>query len=111
MLRRLFGAAAKVLPGKVPEGQAAYAIGDVHGRLDLLEALLSCIAEDARRHEADQARSLVQGLGRTRRFAGAGFLQRGNHTPPLTVASARRDRAPNVVVEAHQADGVALSKE
>lgn len=59
MLRRLFGAAAKVLPGRVPAGQAAYAIGDVHGRLDLLEDLLSRISEDARRHHADQARSLV----------------------------------------------------
>ena len=59
MLRRLFGAAAKVLPGRVPAGQAAYAIGDIHGRLDLLEHLLSRISEDARRHHADQARSLV----------------------------------------------------
>jgi serine/threonine protein phosphatase 1 len=59
MLRRLFGAAAKVLPGRVPAGQAAYAIGDVHGRLDLLEVLLSRISKDARRHRADQARSLV----------------------------------------------------
>lgn len=59
MLRRLFGAAAKATPGRVPAGQAAYAIGDVHGRLDLLEDLLSRISEDARRHHADQARSLV----------------------------------------------------
>src|SRR5216683_166335 len=59
MLRRLFGGGAKVRPGKVPAGQAAYAIGDVHGRLDLLEDLLSRISEDARRHQADQACSLV----------------------------------------------------
>ena len=59
MLRRLFGGGAKVRPGTVPAGQAAYAIGDIHGRLDLLEDLLSRIAEDARRNHTDQARQLV----------------------------------------------------
>ncbi len=59
MLRRLFGGGAKVRPGTVPAGQAVYAVGDIHGRLDLLEDLLSRIAEDARRHSADQARQLV----------------------------------------------------
>ena len=58
MLRRLFGGRAKVRPGTVPAGQAVYAIGDIHGRLDLLEHLLSRIAEDAR-HHADQTRQLV----------------------------------------------------
>ena len=53
MLRRLFGGRTKVRPGTVPAGQAVYAIGDIHGRLDLLEDLLSRIAEDARRHPAD----------------------------------------------------------
>ena len=59
MLRRLFGGGAKVEAGRVPAGQAVYAIGDVHGRLDLLEDLLSRISEDARRYPADQVRSLV----------------------------------------------------
>jgi len=59
MLRRLFGGGPKVLPGMVPAGQAAYAIGDVHGRLDLLEDLLGRILEDASRHPADHVRSLV----------------------------------------------------
>jgi serine/threonine protein phosphatase 1 len=36
-----------------------YAIGDVHGRLDLLEDLLARIREDADRHQADSARSLI----------------------------------------------------
>jgi serine/threonine protein phosphatase 1 len=31
-----------------PRGQRAYAIGDVHGRLDLLEVLLSRIEEEIR---------------------------------------------------------------
>lgn len=35
---------------QVPEGVRVYAIGDIHGRLDLLDALLASIAED------DQAR-------------------------------------------------------
>jgi calcineurin-like phosphoesterase family protein len=59
MLRRLFGGRTKVRPGTVPAGQAVYAVGDVHGRLDLLEDLLSRIAEDARHHPADHARQLV----------------------------------------------------
>ncbi len=59
MLRRFFGGGAKARPGTIPAGQAAYAIGDVHGRLDLLEDLLSRISRDARRHEADELRHLV----------------------------------------------------
>jgi serine/threonine protein phosphatase 1 len=31
----------------VPEGERVYAIGDIHGRLDLLDALLEMIAEDS----------------------------------------------------------------
>lgn len=59
MLRRLFGLAPATLPGTVPAGQAVYAIGDVHGRLDLLEDLLVRIREDAGRHSTDTARSLI----------------------------------------------------
>ncbi len=59
MLRRLFGGSPKVQLGRVPAGQAAYAIGDIHGRLDLLEDLLVRIFEDARQHQGDRARSLV----------------------------------------------------
>jgi serine/threonine protein phosphatase 1 len=59
MLRRLFGLAPATRPGTVPAGQAVYAIGDVHGRLDLLEDLLARIRDDAARHSADEARSLV----------------------------------------------------
>jgi serine/threonine protein phosphatase 1 len=59
MLRRLFGLAPATRPGTVPAGQAVYAIGDVHGRLDLLEDLLARIREDAGQHTTDQARSLI----------------------------------------------------
>lgn len=38
----------------IPEGQRVYAVGDVHGRLDLLEPLVSLIEQDdARRGPAD----------------------------------------------------------
>jgi serine/threonine protein phosphatase 1 len=38
----------------VPEGQRVYAIGDIHGRLDLFEQLIAAIdADDASRPEAD----------------------------------------------------------
>jgi len=59
MFRRLFGRGASGRPGTIPPGHAAYAIGDVHGRLDLLRELLQRIADDAARHPADAARSLV----------------------------------------------------
>ena len=45
MLSKLFSAPSKT--ASVPEGQRIYAIGDVHGRRDLLDAMLEKIAEDA----------------------------------------------------------------
>lgn len=49
MIRKLFGAARRAQSsyGSVPDGVRAYAIGDVHGRLDLLDELLARIAADA----------------------------------------------------------------
>lgn len=44
-LASLFRTEATV--SRTPEGRAIYAIGDVHGRADLLEALLAAIAADA----------------------------------------------------------------
>jgi serine/threonine protein phosphatase 1 len=43
----------------VAAGLAVYAIGDIHGRLDLLTDLLAQVAVDAERHPADQRRELV----------------------------------------------------
>lgn len=43
----------------MPPGHAVYAVGDIHGRADLLDALLTRIAADAARHPADAARTLV----------------------------------------------------
>jgi serine/threonine protein phosphatase 1 len=48
VLKRLFRNAPKVEPPAwaVPEGQRIYAIGDIHGRSDLLDALLDQIGAD-----------------------------------------------------------------
>jgi serine/threonine protein phosphatase 1 len=59
MLRRLLGIGPATRPGSIPAGQVVYAIGDVHGRLDLLEDLLALIREDAGRHPAESARTLI----------------------------------------------------
>ncbi|MFZ2996189.1 metallophosphoesterase [Sphingobium sp.] len=52
MIRRLFSAFAAApidAPrGLVPDGQRIYAVGDIHGRLDLLDDLLDRIAADER---------------------------------------------------------------
>jgi len=46
-LRQFFTRTAEPGPPRsVPEGQRVYAVGDVHGRLDLFDALLSAIAAD-----------------------------------------------------------------
>lgn len=56
MLRKLFGArqaASHSLEHAVPAGERVYAIGDIHGRLDLLDALLEQVdADDAARGSA-----------------------------------------------------------
>ena len=52
VLKRLFGRTAKPEPRRfcVPAGQRIYAIGDIHGRRDLLDTLLERIdADDATR--------------------------------------------------------------
>ena len=62
MLNRLFssrdkrnktrGSGARRGPARVPDGLRLYAIGDIHGRLDLLTTLLSRIRADRERHGA-----------------------------------------------------------
>ena len=44
---------------RVPAGHAVYAVGDVHGRADLLDELLVGISADAAEHDADQRRWLI----------------------------------------------------
>lgn len=55
MLRKFFGAPRLAAPPPaVPVKQRVYAIGDIHGRLDLLDALMTRIdADDARRGMAE----------------------------------------------------------
>jgi serine/threonine protein phosphatase 1 len=49
-----------VLPSAaVADGRAIYAIGDIHGRLDLITELLAKIAVDAGRHPEDRERRLI----------------------------------------------------
>jgi serine/threonine protein phosphatase 1 len=59
MFRRLFGLGPTVLPGNIPAGQSVYAIGDVHGRLDLLDDLLVRIRVDADQHAQGDALTLI----------------------------------------------------
>ncbi len=44
---------------EVPEGRRVYAIGDIHGRLDLLDLLLEAIGEDDRRRGAGCRTELI----------------------------------------------------
>jgi serine/threonine protein phosphatase 1 len=59
MLRHWFGLKAATRPGVVPAGRTVYAIGDVHGRLDLLEDLIARIRDDAAGHPNDSTRNLI----------------------------------------------------
>jgi serine/threonine protein phosphatase 1 len=53
-LRQLFRPSDAPPPSMIPNGQRAYAIGDIHGRLDLFNALIAAIeANDAERGVAD----------------------------------------------------------
>ena len=54
-IRKLFApSASKAARPRVPDGERYYVIGDIHGRLDLLEALASAIeAHDAQTDPAD----------------------------------------------------------
>ena len=50
---------AELPSAAIPDGRAIYAIGDIHGRLDLIIELLTKIADDARRHPEDRERRLI----------------------------------------------------
>jgi serine/threonine protein phosphatase 1 len=60
MFERLFSRRRSAAPApRVADGLAIYAVGDIHGRLDLLTDLMARVAADAGRHPADQRRQLV----------------------------------------------------
>jgi serine/threonine protein phosphatase 1 len=60
-IRRIFQRAESAPLPAIPAGQRVYAVGDIHGRLDLLEALISAIEEDDA--EAGAAETTVILLG------------------------------------------------
>src|SRR5471030_2362517 len=59
MFGRWFKGRAEARPGSISPGLAVYAVGDIHGRLDLLEDLLRRIKDDAGRHPRDAERTLI----------------------------------------------------
>lgn len=62
-IRQIFRPASKAsrhLPA-VPHGQRVYAIGDIHGRLDLLDALVGAIEDDDRSRSAAQTTIVLLG--------------------------------------------------
>ena len=64
MFSRLFTRSApQAAPpsARVPDGSRVYAIGDIHGRLDLLDRLRTVMVEDAKRHPIE--RKVVVYLG------------------------------------------------
>jgi serine/threonine protein phosphatase 1 len=94
-IRKLFGAGASSV-GRVllPEGLRIYAVGDVHGRADLLRAILKKIAEDMRQRPAREAvevflgdyvdrgpnsRDVIETLMTTPAIGGVRHCLRGNH--------------------------------
>jgi serine/threonine protein phosphatase 1 len=97
-LARLFGASAKARQPELPAGHRLYAIGDIHGRDDLLAGLLASIeADSARRGPAktvlvflgdliDRGASSAEVVERLRTYKPAGkrlvFLA-GNHEEVL----------------------------
>ncbi len=60
-IRKLFAPSEETPPPAVPEGQRVYAIGDIHGRLDLFAALVNAIETDDT--EARPAETTVVLLG------------------------------------------------
>jgi len=66
MLRQLFATLTgkprgETFEARLPDGLRIYAIGDIHGRADLLRALLEMIASDARKAPAEKERLVYLG--------------------------------------------------
>ncbi len=61
--RNLFGAQESAPPAAIPPGQRVYAVGDVHGRADLFEALMEAVdSDDAARAPAESTVILLGDL-------------------------------------------------
>ncbi len=89
----------------IPDGMRVYAIGDIHGRIDLLDALLATIEDDDRQRPAADVKLIFLGdlvdrgpdsaavVARVRTLCGPGqpgVLLKGNHEE-IFVRSARGD--------------------
>jgi serine/threonine protein phosphatase 1 len=61
MLEKLFGRKVEAVAPRVPKGTRVYAVGDIHGRADLLAEINQLIHEDAYEHQAP--RNVVVYLG------------------------------------------------
>ncbi|SKA37256.1 serine/threonine protein phosphatase 1 [Enhydrobacter aerosaccus] len=55
----LLGSAFSRRKARLPAGEAVYAVGDIHGRFDLLQDILQRISSDARQYPRDSARTLI----------------------------------------------------
>jgi serine/threonine protein phosphatase 1 len=94
-IRKLFGAASpSVSREMLPQGLRVYAVGDVHGRADLLGAMLDKIEADMRERPAPEAieiflgdyvdrgphsRHVIETLMNTPAVGGRRYCLRGNH--------------------------------
>lgn len=89
---------AETEPAKLPDEQVVYAIGDVHGRADLLDLLLDRISNDAAEHvgsaslillgdyvdRGEQSREVIDlCLGRVSAWPGEVVFLKGNHEDAL----------------------------
>ncbi|MBM3566815.1 MAG: hypothetical protein FJX42_11965, partial [Alphaproteobacteria bacterium] len=73
---------ALVLPCRAPPGSRLYAVGDIHGRSDLLDRLHEAIAADARHCGAERVRIVYLGDYVDRGGDSAGVIERLVRPPP-----------------------------
>lgn len=76
MLRNLFGNRKAAAATPTTEGRLVYAIGDIHGRLDLLDPLLSDIVDDLQASGAERPMIVFLGDYVDRGAASAGVVDR-----------------------------------
>ncbi|UDL93210.1 metallophosphoesterase [Lichenihabitans sp. PAMC28606] len=71
----------------LPDGTRVYAIGDIHGRADLLDAMVSKIADDVRERPVDQPLTVLLG----------DYIDRGPRSAEVIDRLARNDFATPIV--------------
>ncbi|MBC7905932.1 MAG: serine/threonine protein phosphatase, partial [Rhodospirillaceae bacterium] len=78
-------------PAHVPDGTRVYAVGDIHGRLDLLNRLLARMEEDAARSPAKRVSVVFLGDYVDRGPHSRGVIERLMQGPPASGALAGAD--------------------